>query len=223
MEVYFDMNTGTKIAINVIVILVIIFFVMKRRANNVTNATTIQKEATIVSNTNLIAKIKTNKGDINITLFPNETPFTVLNFVNLSKKGYYNNLKFHRVIADFMIQGGCPQGTGMGGPGYNFKDEFVKELVFDKPGILAMANSGPSTNGSQFFITHTETSWLNHKHTIFGEVVSSEDQDVVNKIAQNDIIETIEITGDVNAFLEANKELLAELNKELAKDFPNLK
>ena len=111
----------------------------------------------------------------------------------------------------------------MGGPGYNFKDEFVRDLVFDKPGILAMANSGPNTNGSQFFITHTETAWLNHKHTIFGEVVSSEDQDVVNKIAQNDIIETIEISGDVDAFLEANKEPLAELNRELAKDFPNLK
>jgi peptidyl-prolyl cis-trans isomerase B (cyclophilin B) len=207
------MNTGIKITINVVVILVIIFFVMKRKTNNIKNVTTIQKEATIVSNTNLIAKIKTNKGDINITLFPNETPFTVLNFINLSKKGYYNNLKFHRVIADFMIQGGCPQGTGTGGPGYNFKDEFVKELVFDKPGILAMANSGPNTNGSQFFITHTATSWLNYKHTIFGEVVSSEDQDVVNKIAQNDIIETIEITGDVEVFLEANKELLADLNK----------
>jgi len=207
------MNTGIKIIINVVVILVIIFFVMKRRTNNIKNVTTIQKEATIVSNTNLIAKIKTNKGDINITLFPNETPFTVLNFVNLSKKGYYNNLKFHRVIADFMIQGGCPLGTGTGGPGYNFKDEFVKELVFDKPGILAMANSGPNTNGSQFFITHTATSWLNYKHTIFGEVVSSEDQNVVNKITQNDVIETIEINGEVEAFLEANKELLAELNK----------
>lgn len=207
------MNTGTKIAINLVIILIIVFFVMKRKTNNGKNATTIQKEATIVSNTNLIAKIKTNKGDINITLFPNETPFTVLNFVNLSQKGYYNNLKFHRVIADFMIQGGCPQGTGTGGPGYNFKDEFVKELVFDKPGILAMANSGPNTNGSQFFITHTATSWLNYKHTIFGKVVSSEDQDIVNKIAQNDIIETIEITGNVEAFLEANKELLADLNK----------
>jgi peptidyl-prolyl cis-trans isomerase B (cyclophilin B) len=217
------MNTGTKIAINVILILVIIFFVMKRKQNNTQNANKIQKEATIVANTNLTATFKTSKGDINVKLFPNETPFTVLNFVNLSKKGYYDGLKFHRVIADFMIQGGCPQGTGMGGPGYNFKDEFVKELVFDKPGILAMANSGPNTNGSQFFITHVETPWLNHKHTIFGEVVSSEDQDVVNKIAQGDIIETIVISGDVDAFLEANKELLAELNKELAKDFPNLK
>ena len=217
------MNTATKIAINVVVILIIVFFVVKRRNNSVKNATTIQKEATIVSNTNLTAIFKTNKGDINVKLFPNETPFTVLNFVNLSKKGYYNNLKFHRVIADFMIQGGCPQGTGMGGPGYNFKDEFVRDLTFDKPGILAMANSGPSTNGSQFFITHIATPWLNNKHTIFGEVVSAEDQDVVNKIAQNDIIETIEITGDIDAFLEANKDLLAELNKDLSKDFPNLK
>jgi len=217
------MNTGTKIAINLIVILVIIFFVMKRKQNSVKNATTIQKEATIVANTNIIATFKTNKGDINVKLFPNEAPFTVLNFVNLANKGYYDGLKFHRVIADFMIQGGCPDGTGMGGPGYNFRDEFVKELVFDKPGILAMANSGPNTNGSQFFITHVETPWLNHKHTIFGEVVSSEDQDIVNKIAQGDIIETIVISGNVDEFLEANKELLDQLNTELTKKFPNLK
>lgn len=176
-----------------------------------------------MSNVNLTATIKTSKGDIHIKLFPNETPFTVLNFVNLSKKGYYDGLNFHRVLADFMIQGGCPDGTGMGGPGYNFKDEFVKELVFDKPGILAMANSGPSTNGSQFFITHVETSWLNHKHTIFGEVVSSEDQDVVNKVAQGDKIISIEISGDVDAFLEENKAPLAELNGELVKKYPRFK
>jgi peptidyl-prolyl cis-trans isomerase B (cyclophilin B) len=217
------MNTGTKIAINVILILVIIFFVMKRKQNNTQNANKIQKEATIVANTNLTATFKTSKGDINVKLFPNETPFTVLNFVNLSKKGYYDGLKFHRVIADFMIQGGCPQGTGMGGPGYNFKDEFVKELVFDKPGILAMANSGPNTNGSQFFITHVETSWLNHKHTIFGEVISQDDQNIVNKVAQGDIIETIVISGDVDEFLEENSELVEELNTELTKKFPNLK
>ncbi len=167
------MSTGTRVVINIVVIFIAGFFIMKRRQNSVKYATKIQKEAAVVENINLIATLKTSKGDINIKLFPNETPFTVLNFVNLAKKGYYDGLKFHRVIGDFMIQGGCPQGTGTGGPGYNFKDEFVKELIFDKPGILAMANSGPNTNGSQFFITHVETQWLNHKHSIFGEVVGS--------------------------------------------------
>ncbi|MCK5780487.1 MAG: peptidylprolyl isomerase [Psychrilyobacter sp.] len=216
------MNTTTKIIINVLVILVIVFFVTKRKSHT-KSVTTFKEEAIAMSNVNLTATIKTSKGDIHIKLFPNETPFTVLNFVNLSKKGYYDGLNFHRVLADFMIQGGCPDGTGMGGPGYNFKDEFVKELVFDKPGILAMANSGPSTNGSQFFITHVETSWLNHKHTIFGEVVSSEDQDVVNKVAQGDKIISIEISGDVDAFLEENKAPLAELNGELVKKYPRFK
>lgn len=136
-----------------------------------------------------IAVLKTNKGDINLELFEEKTPKTVKNFVDLIKSGFYNGVSFHRVINDFMIQGGDPTGTGMGGPGYEFEDEFVKGLEFDKEGLLAMANAGPNTNGSQFFITHVKTPWLNYRHTIFGKVVSERDQEVVNKICQGDIIE----------------------------------
>lgn len=181
------------------------------------------KEGKIVENLVLNAKIKTSKGDINLRLLPEVAPMTVTNFVHLSRIGYYDGLKFHRVIADFMIQGGDPTGTGAGGPGYQFGDEFKQEIVFDVPGKLAMANAGPGTNGSQFFITHVPTDWLNYKHTIFGEVVAPEDQEVVNKVQQGDIIETIEITGDVEKFLEANKEMTDEMDKILAQTMPNLK
>ena len=142
--------------------------------------------------------IKTNKGTIKLKLFYKQTPITVSNFVNLSKRGYYDNLSFHRVIDNFMIQGGCPLGTGTGGPGYNFQDEFHEELKHDKPGILSMANAGPGTNGSQSFITHIETPWLNNNHTVFGEVLSNEDQIVVNNIIQGDIIEKIKIIGELS-------------------------
>jgi len=143
------------------------------------------------------AHIKTNKGTIKLTLFYKQAPITVSNFINLSKRGYYDNLSFHRVIDDFMIQGGCPLGTGTGGPGYNFQDEFHEELKHDKPGILSMANAGPGTNGSQFFITHIETPWLDNNHTVFGEILSDEDQTIVNTIVQGDMIEKIEIIGDL--------------------------
>ena len=142
------------------------------------------------------AHIKTNKGIIKLKLFFDQTPITVANFVNLSKRGYYDNLLFHRVIDDFMIQGGCPNGTGMGGPGYNFQDEFHPDLKHDKPGVLSMANAGPGTNGSQFFITHIETPWLDNNHTVFGEVLEKDDQEVVNNIVQGDKIESIEIIGN---------------------------
>lgn len=181
------------------------------------------KEGKIVENLVLNAKIKTSKGDINLRLLPEVAPMTVTNFVHLSRRGYYDGLKFHRVIADFMIQGGDPTGTGAGGPGYQFGDEFKQEVVFDVPGKLAMANAGPGTNGSQFFITHVPTDWLNYKHTIFGEVVAPEDQEVVNKVQQGDIIETIEISGDVEKFLEANKDMTDEMDKILAQTMPNLK
>lgn len=180
------------------------------------------KEGTKVENIVLNAKIKTAKGDINLKLFPEVAPMTVTNFVHLSRRGYYNGLKFHRVIADFMIQGGDPTGTGAGGPGYQFGDEFKKEVVFDRKGLLAMANAGPNTNGSQFFITHVPTEWLNYKHTIFGEVVSEEDQKVVDSIAQGDIMETIEISGDVDAFLEAQAELVKNIDDILAQTMPEL-
>ena len=151
------------------------------------------------------ATIKTNKGDINLDLYPNEAKLTVANFVNLSKRGFYNKLTFHRVIDDFMIQGGCPIGTGTGDPGYKFKDEFHSDLRHDRPGILSMANSGPNTNGSQFFITHVETPWLDNKHTVFGAVSDSDSQDIVNKIQQNDVIESIEISGEMTDDSEVEK------------------
>lgn len=162
-----------------------------------------------MTTSNLTAIIKTAKGEINIKLFDKDTPLTVANFVHLSEKGFYDGLNFHRVIDDFMIQGGCPQGTGTGGPGYSFEDECNASLKHDKPGILSMANSGPNTNGSQFFITHIQTPWLDGKHTVFGEVVSPKDQDVVNQIKQNDVIESIQITGDTSAIKEELGAVLA--------------
>jgi len=146
----------------------------------------------------LKATFKTNKGDINLELYGEKAPITVANFINLSKRGYYDGLIFHRVIPDFMIQGGCPQGTGTGGPGYQFKDEFHPTLRHDTAGVLSMANSGPGTNGSQFFITHIETPWLDNNHTVFGSVVGDSDQKVVDSIVKNDIIESISIDGDLN-------------------------
>lgn len=146
----------------------------------------------------LKATFKTTKGDINLELHAEKAPLTVANFVNLCKKGYYDGLKFHRVIPDFMIQGGCPLGTGTGGPGYQFKDEFHPTLRHDTAGVLSMANSGPGSNGSQFFITHIETPWLDNNHTVFGTVVTESDQKVVDSIAQNDVIESILIDGDLS-------------------------
>ena len=153
------------------------------------------------------ATIKTNRGNINLDLFPDKAKLTVSNFANLSRRKFYNNLTFHRVIDDFMIQGGCPIGTGTGDPGYKFKDEFSPDLKHDKPGILSMANSGPNTNGSQFFITHLKTSWLDKKHTVFGEVSDAESQDVVNSIRKNDLIESIEISGDSSSDPEVDEHL----------------
>ena len=144
----------------------------------------------------VFAIMETSKGSIVLELFYEKTPLTVTNFVGLAEgtldaakgKPFYDGLKFHRVIADFMIQGGDPEGTGRGGPGYRFADECFDDLTFDKPGYLAMANAGPGTNGSQFFITHVPTEWLNGKHTIFGQVVNQDSQKVVNAVAQDDKI-----------------------------------
>ena len=142
-----------------------------------------------------VATFTTNKGDIRVELHSDKTPKTVANFEKLVNKGFYNGLKFHRVIEDFMIQGGCPLGTGTGDPGYKFADEFHPELKHDAPGVLSMANSGPNTNGSQFFITHVPTPWLDGKHSVFGKVIG-EGQKVVDKIRQGDKIEKIEITEE---------------------------
>ena len=163
----------------------------------------------------LQAIIKTNKGEINLNLFSDVAPVTVLNFITLAKTGYYNGLKFHRVIENFMIQGGDPTGTGAGGPGYQFGDEFKEGVVFNKKGLLAMANAGPNTNGSQFFITHAPTEWLNYKHTIFGEVVSQKDQDVVDSIKQNDTINEVIIVGNTDRLIEDNKEFYTQLKNFL--------
>ena len=158
------------------------------------------------------ATIKTTKGSINIDLFHEKAKIAVSNFANLSRRGFYNNLTFHRVIDDFMIQGGCPIGTGTGDAGYKFKDEFHNDLKHDKPGVLSMANSGPNTNGSQFFITHVATAWLDNKHTVFGAVSDEDSLNVVNKIQQNDLIESIEISGKLDEDAET-QEALQEWNK----------
>ena len=137
------------------------------------------------------AIINTSKGAIRLSLFAEKTPLTVANFVNLARRGFYDGLNFHRGIGDFMIQGGCPDGTGMGGPGYKFADEFDPELRHDGPGVLSMANAGPNTNGSQFFITHVATPHLDGKHSVFGRVVTG--QDVVAAVQQGDCMETVTI------------------------------
>ena len=126
------------------------------------------------------ARIETSKGAIALDLFAEKAPVTVASFVNLARRGFYDGLAFHRVIDDFMIQGGCPDGNGTGGPGYRFEDECRPDLRHDSPGVLSMANAGPGTNGSQFFITHVPTDWLDGKHTVFGRVQTSGDQDVVD-------------------------------------------
>ena len=161
-------------------------------------------------------KIKTNKGEINLRLFPEKSPVTVASFVNLIKHGYYNGLKFHRVIEDFMAQGGDPTGTGMGGPGYRFEDEVKNGLDFSIPGKLAMANAGPGTNGSQFFITTVPTEWLTVKHTIFGEVVSDKDLEVVKSLSNGDVMETVTVSGSgIDEFLSKYKDRISEWNKAL--------
>ncbi|MFL2870011.1 MAG: peptidylprolyl isomerase [Pirellulaceae bacterium] len=141
-----------------------------------------------------VATFNTSKGDIRIQLFEDLVPNTVENFVKLIKDGFYNGLKFHRVIPDFMIQGGCPLGNGTGGPGYQFADEFHPELKHDCPGVLSMANSGPNSNGSQFFITHVETPWLDGKHSVFGKVI--EGQDIVDAVEGGDLINEITLSDE---------------------------
>lgn len=162
---------------------------------------------------NIRILLTTSKGDLQITLFAPKAPVTIANFLNLAQRGYYDGIKFHRVIPDFMVQGGDPTGTGGGGPGYNFEDEFDKSLKHDKPGILSMANRGPKTNGSQFFITHVPTPWLDGKHTVFGEV--TEGQAVVDAIAQGDKIVKIEVLDSPAELLTAQADRIAAWEKAL--------
>ena len=141
-----------------------------------------------------VATFDTDKGIIRIELFAEQTPKTVGNFEELCSKNFYDGLTFHRVISDFMIQGGCPDGNGTGGPGYKFEDEFHPELKHDGPGVLSMANSGPNTNGSQFFITHSAQPHLNNRHSVFGRVIDG--QDVVDSIQQGDKMKTVTVTEE---------------------------
>jgi peptidyl-prolyl cis-trans isomerase B (cyclophilin B) len=166
----------------------------------------------------LVATFQTSKGDIHVNLMDDVAPLTVANFVNLCQRGYYDGLTFHRVIADFMIQGGCPLGTGTGGPGYKFGDECAASVRHDAPGKLSMANAGPGTNGSQFFITHVPTPWLDGKHTIFGEVQGDADQAVVDAIAKGDTIESITIDGDTTALFGKLADQIEKWNRVLDRE-----
>jgi len=159
--------------------------------------------------------LKTNKGEIEATLQPSAAPVTVANFLNLARRGYYDGITFHRVIPQFMIQGGDPTGSGRGGPGYRFEDEFQSGLKHDKPGIFSMANAGPGTNGSQFFITHVPTPHLDGRHTVFG--FTTKGQDVINSISMGDAIEKIEILDPTDDLFAAEKTRIDEWNAALDK------
>ena len=161
----------------------------------------------------LIANFDTDRGAIRVELAADKAPLTVANFVNLVQHGFYDGLNFHRVIPDFMVQGGCPEGSGRGGPGYRFEDETGNGLRHER-GVLSMANAGPNTNGSQFFITHVPCGWLDGKHTVFGKVV--EGLDVVDAIKQGDKIKSVKIEGDTAAVLAAKADRVAEWDKHLA-------
>ena len=161
----------------------------------------------------LFATFDTDRGPIKVELFADKAPLTVANFVNLARRGFYDGLSFHRVIPDFMIQGGCPEGSGRGGPGYKFEDE-ANNGVGHERGVLSMANAGPNTNGSQFFITHVATPWLDGKHTVFGKVVSG--LEAVDAVHQGDQIRKVMIEGDADAALAAKADRVADWNRILA-------
>ena len=161
----------------------------------------------------LYATFESDRGPIKVELYPDKAPLTVANFVNLARSGFYDGLNFHRVIPDFMIQGGCPEGSGRGGPGYKFEDEANNGLGHER-GVLSMANAGPNTNGSQFFITHVATPWLDGKHTVFGKVV--EGLEAVDKVEAGDHIRKVTIEGDADAVLAAKADRVAEWNRILA-------
>ncbi|MFT4901425.1 MAG: peptidyl-prolyl cis-trans isomerase B (cyclophilin B) [Lentimonas sp.] len=158
--------------------------------------------------------MKTSKGEIEATLYAKRTPITVASFLNLAQRGYYDGLTFHRVISDFMIQGGDPTGTGAGGPGYQFESEFHPALRHNRAGLFSMANAGPGTNGSQFFITHNETPWLDGKHTVFGEVTQG--QRVVDRIRKDDLILSVRMLDSVDALFAEQQARIDEWNSALS-------
>jgi peptidyl-prolyl cis-trans isomerase B (cyclophilin B) len=157
--------------------------------------------------------LNTDKGNIEGVIYADKVPMTAANFLNLAKRGYYNGITFHRVIKNFMIQGGDPTGTGMGGPGYKFADEINPTLKHNGPGVFSMANAGPGTNGSQFFITHLATPHLDGKHTVFGQVTKG--QDVVNAIQQGDKIKSIELLDSTDALFTSQQANVDRWNKVL--------
>jgi len=171
--------------------------------------------------TQLSAVIQTDKGTITVHLHAEQTPVTVANFVNLAKRGFYDGLTFHRVVDDFMIQGGDPTASGSGTPGYVFDDEFDDQLNHDKSGTVSMVNAGPDTNGCQFFITHAPANYLDGSHTVFGLV--TEGMETVNAIEVGDSIQSITIHGNSQPLLESHQQLLAEWNATLDEHFPDLK
>ncbi len=160
--------------------------------------------------------LKTSKGDIPATMYASKAPLTVANFLNMASQDYYDGLTFHRVIANFMIQGGCPDGNGSGGPGYRIKDEFAEGLRHSRPGLFSMANAGANTGGSQFFVTHVPTPHLDGKHAIFGEV-TGDGQKIVDAIAKGDTITDIEIVDSTDALFAAQKENIEKWNSALKK------
>lgn len=183
-----------------------------------------KKESVDITRYNDIrATFVTSQGDIEFYLYPEAAPITVANFVNLALRGYYDNTVFHRAIENFMIQGGDPTGTGQGTPGYLTNDEFVDWLDFYQPGMLAMANMGPNTNGSQFFITIYPADSLNQRYTIFGEFITQGDYDRIKKLEKGDVIKEIKINGHADLLLSLNKDRVDEWNKILDKEYPNLK
>ncbi len=172
---------------------------------------------------NVKATIVTTQGDINFYLYPEAAPVTIANFINLSKRGFYDDLKFHRVVDNFMAQGGDPLETGLGGPGYQIEDEFTEWLDFYQTGMLAMANAGPNTGGSQFFMTMYAADWLNQKHTVFGEVISDSDLAVIRKLEVGDKIKEIRFEGDIDFFLALEKDRIDFWNETLDRNYPDLK
>ena len=183
-----------------------------------------KKESVDITRYNDIrATFVTSQGDIEFYLYPEAAPITVANFVNLALRGYYDNTVFHRAIENFMIRGGDPTGTGQGTPGYLTNDEFVDWLDFYQPGMLAMANMGPNTNGSQFFITIYPADSLNQRYTIFGEFVTQGDYDRIKKLEKGDVIKEVKINGHADLLLSLNKDRVDEWNKILDKEYPNLK
>ena len=199
-----------------IISLLLLILVLSTLSFTAGNKKTIKKG---VNKMEIKAVIKTEKGIINLKLYPDKSPITVANFVNLVQRKYYDGLTFHRVIEDFMAQGGDPNGNGSGGPGYEFEDEFNNGLDFSIPGKLAMANRGPRTNGSQFFITTVNTYWLNDKHTIFGEIETIDDMKVVKSLETGDKIISISVSGNgIDSLLEKEKDRVENWNKILDKN-----